>query len=103
MSDQAVERTTVTIQLLDRSYQVACSAAERPLLLASAELVGLKMQQIRANGKVMGLERMLAMTALNLAQELLQRQQAQATAVDLDRCLDELSEKIQLALTDPAR
>ena len=103
MSDPAIERTTVTIQLLDRSYQVSCSAAERPLLLASAELVGLKMQQIRANGKVMGLERMLVMTALNLAQELLQRQQAEAASADLERCLNDLSDKIQLALTDPDR
>lgn len=98
MSDQAAERTTVTIQLLDRSYQVSCSSAERPLLLASAELVGLTMQQIRANGKVMGLERMLAMTALNLAQELLQRRQADAATADLERGLDDLSERIQLAL-----
>ncbi|GMV67723.1 MAG: hypothetical protein AMXMBFR76_01620 [Pseudomonadota bacterium] len=103
MSDQAAHRTTVTIQLLDRNYQVSCSAAERPLLLASAELVSQKMQQIRANGKVMGLERMLAMTALNLAQELLQRQHAQATAVDLDGCLDDLSEKIRRVLADSAR
>lgn len=101
MSDQAAERTTVTIQLLDRSYQVSCSSAERPLLLASAELVGLTMQQIRANGKVMGLERMLAMTALNLAQELLQRRQAEAATADLERGLDDLSEKIQLALAGP--
>lgn len=98
MSDQAAERTTVTIQLLDRSYQVSCSSTERPLLLASAELVGLTMQQIRANGKVMGLERMLAMTALNLAQELLQRRQADAATADLERGLDDLSERIQLAL-----
>jgi cell division protein ZapA len=94
------ERTTVTIRLLDRSYQVSCSAEERPLLLASAELVSGKMQQIRQTGKVVGMERMLAVVALNLAQELLVQQQASEQTSALDQRINQLSEKIRQTLDD---
>lgn len=102
MNAPSAERTTVSIQLLERSYQVSCTPAERALLLASAELVSGKMQQIRDRGKVVGLERILAMTALNLAEELLRQQQAAAGSEGLDRRMEALQEKVLHALEDPA-
>lgn len=102
MNAPSAERTTVSIQLLERSYQVSCTPAERALLLASAELVNGKMQQIRDRGKVVGLERILAMTALNLAEELLRQQQAAASSQDLDRRMEALYEKVLHALEGPA-
>jgi len=102
MNAPSAERTTVSIQLLERSYQVSCTPAERTLLLASAELVSGKMQQIRDRGKVVGLERILAMTALNLAEELLRQQQAAAGSEGLDRRMEVLHEKVVHALEEPA-
>ena len=102
MNAPSAERTTVSIQLLERSYQVSCTPAERALLLASAELVSGKMQQIRDRGKVVGLERILAMTALNLAEELLRQQQTAADSEGLDRRMEALQEKVLHALEDPA-
>lgn len=102
MNAPSAERTTVSIQLLERSYQVSCTPAERALLLASAELVSGKMQQIRDRGKVVGLERILAMTALNLAEELLRQQQAAAGSEGLDRRMEALQEKVLHAMEEPA-
>lgn len=102
MNAPSAERTTVSIQLLERSYQVSCTPAERALLLASAELVSGKMQQIRDRGKVVGLERILAMTALNLAEELLHQQQAAAGSEGLDRRMEALHEKVLHAMEGPA-
>ena len=61
----------VTIKILEKEYNVACPIEEKPQLLASAELLNLKMREIRDSGKVVGLDRVAVMAALNLANELL--------------------------------
>jgi cell division protein ZapA len=61
----------VTIRILEKEYQVACPASERADLLASAELLNKKMREIRDSGKVVGLDRVAVMAALNLANELI--------------------------------
>ena len=63
----------VSIRILEKEYQVACPADEKTDLLASAELLNQKMREIRDSGKVVGLDRVAVMAALNLANELLQR------------------------------
>jgi cell division protein ZapA len=61
----------VTIRILEKEYNVACPAEEKSALLASAELLNNKMREIRDSGKVVGLDRVAVMAALNLANELL--------------------------------
>jgi cell division protein ZapA len=65
------ELTPVTVRILDKEYQVACTEDERLALLESAELLNSKMREIRAAGKVVGLDRIAAMAALNLSHEVL--------------------------------
>lgn len=64
----------VTIRILEKEYQVACPAGERTSLIASAELLNTKMREIRDSGKVVGLDRVAVMAALNLANELIKAQ-----------------------------
>ena len=64
----------VSIRILEKEYNVACPAEEKPALLASAELLNAKMREIRDSGKVVGLDRVAVMAALNLANELLKAQ-----------------------------
>jgi cell division protein ZapA len=64
----------VTIRILEKEYHVACPAEEKAALLASAELLNLKMREIRDSGKVVGLDRVAVMAALNIANELLKTQ-----------------------------
>ena len=61
----------VTIRILEKEYHVACPAGEKPQLTAAAELLNRKMKEIRDSGKVVGLDRVAVMAALNLANELL--------------------------------
>ena len=63
----------VSIRILEKEYQVACPADEKADLVASAELLNQKMREIRDSGKVVGLDRVAVMAALNMANELLQR------------------------------
>ena len=64
----------VTIRILEKEYNVACPAEEKAALLASAELLNSKMREIRDSGKVVGLDRVAVMAALNLANDLLKAQ-----------------------------
>jgi cell division protein ZapA len=64
----------VTVRILEKEYQVACPAEEKGDLLASAELLNRRMREIRDSGKVVGLDRVAVMAALNLANDLIKIQ-----------------------------
>ena len=63
---------TVIVKLLDKDYQVACPEGQRDALAQSASYLDQQMRSIRANGKVIGVERIAVMAALNISNELLQ-------------------------------
>lgn len=65
------EATRVNVRILEKEYQVACPPAERAALLDSAELLNARMREIRDGGRVVGLERIAVMAALNIANDLL--------------------------------
>ena len=66
-----MEMAQVSVRILEKEYQFACPASERNDLLNAAEFLNAKMRQIRDSGKVVGLDRISVMAALNLANELL--------------------------------
>jgi cell division protein ZapA len=62
----------VSVRILDKEYQVACPANERTNLLDSAEILNTKMREIRDSGRIVGLDRIAVMAALNMANDLIQ-------------------------------
>ena len=80
----------VSVRILEKEYQVACPANERTDLLDSAELLNAKMREIRDTGRIVGLDRIAVMAALNMANDLLQAQQR-------DRLLDgDVSDRLKV-------
>ena len=71
MSDLTAQ---VSVRILDKEYQVACPANERTDLLDSAEVLNTKMREIRDSGRIVGLDRIAVMAALNMANDLLHAQ-----------------------------
>jgi cell division protein ZapA len=65
------QTTQVSVRILDKEYQVACPASERTNLLDSAEILNAKMREIRDGGRVVGLDRIAVMAALNMANDLI--------------------------------
>ena len=59
------------ISIMGREFRVACPEEEQKGLLEAVEYLNRKMHEIRDNGKVVGLERIAIMAALNIAYELL--------------------------------
>jgi cell division protein ZapA len=67
-----VSSVAVTVNILDRDYQVACSPEEEELLKSAAAYLDSKMREVRERGNVIGIDRIAVMAALNIAHEFLQ-------------------------------
>lgn len=72
---------TLTVTLLGREYRVACAPDEKEQLLACARYVDQKMTTIHAGNKVIGADRIAAMTALQIAQELFEAKNADGVSI----------------------
>ena len=59
------------INIMGREFRVACPDNEQKSLLEAVDYLNKKMHEIRDNGKLVGLERIAIMAALNIAHELL--------------------------------
>lgn len=91
--------TRVSVRLLDREYQVACTAEERGELLDSAEYLDARMREVRDSGKVVGIDRIAVISALNLANELIKlRRNGTSVDGDLGARLRSLRERVESAL-----
>ena len=60
----------VTLRILDKDYAVACAPSQRQELLSAAQLLDTRMREVRDSGKVLGLERVAVMAALNMSHEI---------------------------------
>jgi cell division protein ZapA len=89
----------VSVRILEKEYQVSCPADERTNLLDSADLLNQKMREIRDSGKVVGLDRIAVMAALNITNELLQAHaKDKALEGDVGVRLKNLTERLDSAL-----
>ena len=57
--------------IMGREFRVACPEEDQAGLLEAVDYLNRKMLEIRDGGKVIGLERIAIMAALNIAHELL--------------------------------
>ena len=62
---------TLDVNIMGRTYKVACSDEERTALLSAVAYLDRKMTEIKSAGRVASAERIAVMAALNIAHELL--------------------------------
>ena len=65
------DQARVSVRIMEKEFIIACPYDERSALLDAAEFLNARMREIRDTGKVVGLDRILVMAALNLAHEFL--------------------------------
>ena len=65
------EPRTLQVTIMGRDFRVACPDDQQAGLLEAVDYLNRKMLDIRDGGKVIGLERIAIMAALNIAHELL--------------------------------
>lgn len=89
----------VSVRILDKEYQVACPASERTDLLDSAEVLNARMREIRDGGRIVGLDRIAVMAALNMANDLLHAQARDRTLEgDISKRLKLISDRVENVL-----
>jgi cell division protein ZapA len=91
---------TVTVKILEKEYQVACPEEQEAELVVSAKYLDKQMRSIRETGKVIGLERIAVMAALNISYELLQASEegSPAGAAVSEGSVSHLNHKLDEAL-----
>ena len=85
----------VSVHILDREYTVGVSAEERDGLLAAARLLDARMRELRGNNRMVAVDRIAVLAALNLAHEVQQlRQERDAQQRELSATLDTLNRRL---------
>jgi cell division protein ZapA len=93
--------TTVSVKILEKEYQVNCPDEEVDELAASARYLDAQMRSIRDSGKVLGLDRMAVMAALNISHDLLKlKNERNSVAANLERRAHDLTQRVDTALAE---
>ena len=71
MTQRSERSVQLDVTILGREYKVACKESERAELAEAVTLLDGRMREIRDTGKVIGLDRIAVMAALNMANELI--------------------------------
>jgi len=87
----------VDVSIMGRNFTVSCTEEERPGLINAVNFLDKKMRDIRDSGKVIGVERIAIMTALNLAHELLNSKSGDVDLGDIRRRIAIMQDQIDQA------
>lgn len=91
----------ISVSILDREYQFACQDDERKALKDAAIFLDERMRSIKGAGRMMALERIAVMTALNLSDELLKLQKHEKHRQEnIDNRIRMLADELDDALND---
>jgi|TARA_R110000782_G_scaffold48619_6_gene106336 cell division protein ZapA len=93
-----VSTNTITLKILDKEYQVACPPEEQAALMQAGQFLDQKMRGIRTSGKVIGLERIAVMAALNISYEMLQAKQNATPTEEENQTVNRISDKVEQTL-----
>ncbi len=92
------------INVMGREFRVACPEDEQKGLLEAVDYLNKKMNEIRDNGKVIGLERIAIMAALNIAHEYLSTSLGGSfDMAEMKRRMDRMESVIDLAMSEQAK
>lgn len=89
----------ISVTILDREFQFACPPGEREALKEAAQHLDERMRTIKGEGRLIALEQVAVMTALNLSHELLKLQkQEQYRQQNVDNRIRKLADQLEDAL-----
>jgi cell division protein ZapA len=99
----SVDPKALQINVMGREFRVACPENEQKELLEAVEYLNRKMDEIRDHGKVIGVERIAIMAALNIAHELLTTQVGGFDMAALKRRMQSMETTLDQALRDQSK
>jgi len=99
----SAEPKGLQINVMGREFRVACPENEQKGLLEAVDYLNKKMGEIRDNGKVIGLERIAIMAALNIAHELLSTKVGGFDIAALKRRMENMETMLDQAMHDQSK
>jgi len=99
----SVDPKALQINVMGREFRVACPEDEQKGLLEAVDYLNRKMDEIRDNGKVIGVERIAIMAALNIAHELLTTKVGGFDMASLKRRMQSMESTLDQALRDQSK
>ena len=99
----SVDPKALQINVMGREFRVACPENEQKELLEAVEYLNRKMDELRDHGKVIGVERIAIMAALNIAHELLTTQVGGFDMAALKRRMQSMETTLDQALRDQSK
>ena len=98
------EIVPVTVHILGNEYHVSSPIDEVEKLQQAAQALDKRMREIKSGGRIMGLERIAVMAALNLSYELLHGQvMNDEAATEIDSRIKKMRDKIETVLASSAQ
>ncbi len=96
MSDQD---NTVTVTIMDKTFKVKCPQEHISDLRESARFLDEKMKEVSQNSKILSIDRIAVIAALNIAHELLLQKNDNLNCIDqMSKRLETINYKIEQAL-----
>lgn len=94
------EARGVDVSIMGREFRVSCTDDEYEALMSAVTYLDRKMREIRDSGKVIGVERIAIMAALNIAHELLTVRTGGFDIGDFRRRINSMQEQIDRAVAE---
>ncbi|HZV98883.1 MAG TPA: cell division protein ZapA [Methylophilaceae bacterium] len=90
----------IDVNIMGRDFRVSCTDDEREGLMTAVNYLDKKMREIRDTGKVIGVERIAIMAALNMAHELLTSRSGGFDIGEFKRRIISMQEQIDEAVAE---
>ncbi len=91
---------SVDVQIMGREFTVSCTDEERQGLMDAVTYLDKKMRDIRDSGKIVGVERIAIMAALNLSHEVLNTRSGNIDIGDYKRRISAMQNQIDDAIAE---
>lgn len=98
MSLNNIPSKAVDVKIMGREFTISCTEEEREGLLGAVSYLNKKMSEINDAGKVIGVERIAIMAALNLSHELLHAKNGSIDVGDIKLRINTMQDRIDAQL-----
>jgi cell division protein ZapA len=85
----------LSVRILEKEYQIACSDEERDDLIKASRYLESKLKEIAGKGKIIGSERAAIMAALNISYEMVKSQDIMGQQSSHEKRLEKLQSEVR--------
>lgn len=96
----AGEPKGLDVMIMGREFRIACPDHEQQALLEAVNYLDKRMREIRDSGKVIGIERIAIMAALNITHDFLRKSGESLEPQQIRRRISDMRTQIDAAMAD---